>query len=137
MAWTRSGDELEVAAFAEGVLHQHQQPLADTAPRSSLTRLDAVVEQVAVEPVEVRQGDRGLAVGRQALEALRPFAEELADQRAVAVERGTASAGAPAAALELERHLGAVGQLALQEGRRRLEVGADGSLQGGGAHAGG
>ena len=112
------GSELEVAAFAEGVLHQRQQSLAQPSAGSGLARLDAVVEQVAVEPVEVRQRDLRRAVGRQPLEALGALAQELADERPVAVQRRPARTRAPAPALELERNLGAVGQLRLEVARR-------------------
>jgi hypothetical protein len=107
------GAKLEVALLVEDFFEQRFDRGAYARAPLRARRLAANACEIALDAVEVLEQLRRLGVPRQAFERRLALADELAGQRAVAVERRRATAARRLRA-ELERHLSAGRELAAQ-----------------------
>src|ERR1700759_2974670 len=107
------GAKLEVALLVEHFFEQRFDRGANARAPLCTRRLAADAREVAVDTVEVLEQLRQLSMPRQAFERRLALADELAGQRAIAVQRRRATAARRLRA-ELERHLSAGRELAAQ-----------------------
>ncbi len=115
------GTQLEVGLFVEHLRQQREDRRTDARARVRSRRLRVHVREIPVEAVEALEQPRGVAVARQALQLGAAFGDELAGQRAVAVQRRGARTSARSLRLELERHLRAGRERRAQLARSRLD----------------
>jgi hypothetical protein len=115
------GTQLEVGLFVEHLRQQREDRGTDARARVRSRRLRVDVREIPVEAVEALEQPRGVAVARQALQLGAAFGDELAGQRAVAVQRRGARTPARSLRLELEWHLRAGRERRAQLARGRLD----------------
>jgi len=80
------GAQLEVGLLLEDLLHQRPQRRPRAHSAAPAAGIDADAQQVAIEPIEALELLHRLGMGGESLDRRLPFGDELAGERAVAVQ---------------------------------------------------